>query len=71
MKELEIKVNGMSCNHCKTAVESELKEVKGVINAVVDLAAKNVTVSIEDENTPIESLYEAIEEAGYEPIKHS
>jgi copper chaperone CopZ len=69
MKELEINVEGMNCDHCKMAVESELKEVVGVSNAEVNLEAKNVKVNLEDESLSLNKLYNAIEEAGFEPIK--
>jgi len=69
MKELIINVEGMSCNHCKMAVESEIKELDAVTNAEVNLEDKNVKVYL-DKDIEIEKLYEAIEEAGFEAIKN-
>lgn len=60
-----IKVNGMMCTHCKARVEGICKEAPGVTDAVVDLAAKTVTVS---GNTDIEALKKAINDAGYEVV---
>ena len=40
-----IKVEGMMCGHCKARVESVCKSVPGTEDAVVDLAAKTVTVT--------------------------
>lgn len=40
-----IKVGGMMCNHCKMTVEKACKSVEGVLDAVVDLEAKTVTVT--------------------------
>ncbi len=58
-----IKVAGMSCNHCKMAVEKALKAVPGVEKAQVDLEKKQAVV----EGTPQrEELVKAIEDAGYE-----
>ena len=58
-----IKVAGMSCNHCKMAVEKALKGVPGVEKAQVDLEKKQAVV----EGTPQrEELVKAIEDAGYE-----
>ena len=68
MKELVIGVEGMSCNHCKMAVEGEIKELDGVDNAEVSLENKSVKVSLSS-TVSIEKLYEAIEEAGFEAIK--
>ena len=68
MKELVIGVEGMSCNHCKMAVENEIKELDGVENAEVSLENKNVKVTI-DHDLDIGKIYEAIEEAGFEVSK--
>ncbi|KAA0257799.1 copper chaperone CopZ [Deferribacter autotrophicus] len=67
MAKIVIGVEGMSCHHCKMAVEKELKSLDGVLNAIVSLEAKNVEVEYDDEKVTIEQLKEAIEEAGYEP----
>lgn len=69
MREIVIKVNGMSCNHCKNSVEKALKAVTGVKNAVVNLAEKNVSVTME-QSVNIDNLYQAIEDAGYDPVKN-
>ena len=66
MKEITLNVKGMSCNHCKMAVEKELKACDGVEDAVVSLEKNNVTVTYEEEKVDIDKLKEAIEEAGYE-----
>ena len=63
--ETVIKVEGMMCKHCKAHVEKACKGVEGTVDAVVDLAAKNVTVT---GNASLEALKAAIVEAGYEVI---
>lgn len=68
MKELIIGVEGMNCNHCKVAVESEIKELEGVQNAQVSLEEKDVKVTLNQE-IEIEKIYEAIEEAGFDVRK--
>lgn len=57
-------VPGMSCEHCKHAVTSELGGVVGVAGVEVDLDTKLVTVTGEELDD--EALRAAIEEAGYE-----
>ncbi len=61
-----IKVEGMMCPHCKARVESACKAVAGAEDAVVDLEAKQVTVT---GNAPVEQLKKAITEAGYEVVE--
>ena len=62
--EITYTVSGMSCAHCKAAVESEVGRVPGVDSVLADLDSKLVVVrgeSLEDE-----ALRAAIDEAGYE-----
>ena len=61
--ETIIKVNGMMCPHCKAMVEKVCKAVPGTADAVVDLAAKNVTVT---GDADVAALKQAIMDAGYE-----
>ncbi|MFY7869283.1 MAG: cation transporter, partial [Exiguobacterium sp.] len=37
MKETTLTVEGMTCNHCKAAVEGALNELNGVESATVSL----------------------------------
>jgi copper chaperone CopZ len=57
-------VPGVSCAHCKAAIEQEVAPLAGVESVDVDLDAKTVTVSGEalDER----AIVAAIGEAGYE-----
>ena len=64
--ETIIKVDGMMCSHCKARVESVCRDVAGVTDAVVDLLAKNVTIS---GSADVAQLKKAITEAGYEVIE--
>jgi len=65
MTEATYSVTGMTCNHCVSAVQSELGKVPGVASVAVDLASGRVTVSSEQ---PLEeaAVRAAIEEAGFE-----
>jgi uncharacterized membrane protein YraQ (UPF0718 family)/copper chaperone CopZ len=66
MKTQTIKVDGMTCNHCKANVESNLEKLAFVDTAKVNLAAK--TVTIEGDNLEIETAKETIASLGYKPI---
>lgn len=61
--ETVIFVNGMMCPHCQARVEKACKSVPGVTDAVVDLKAKNVTVT---GTADAAALKAAIVDAGYE-----
>ena len=64
--ETVIKVEGMMCKHCKARVEQVCKAVPGTTDAVVDLAAKTVTVT---GTADVAALKQAITDADYEVIE--
>lgn len=66
MKELTIMVQGMSCGHCKKAVEDALMAVDGVVSATVNLEENNVLVVFDEIKAPESSLKTTIEDAGYD-----
>lgn len=61
-------VEGMSCGHCKAAVEKALKSVAGVENAVVDLNSKTAEVTLTGEVSG-DVLSKAVTDAGYEVVE--
>jgi copper chaperone len=58
-------VEGMSCQHCVDAVESEVGRVPAVRGVEVDLATGRVTVTSDEPVDPA-LLEAAVREAGYE-----
>ena len=65
MVENTLNVEGMSCAHCKAAVEGELKALPGLEKANADLALGTVEVRYDESKVGTEDLKSAIEEAGY------
>lgn len=65
MKNIVLQVEGMSCGHCVAAVEGELRNLG--VDGKVDLAAKTVTVTLND-SVSIEDVKHAIEEQGYDVV---
>ncbi|GGB76163.1 copper chaperone CopZ [Staphylococcus nepalensis] len=61
-----IKVEGMSCDHCKHAVESALTNLDGVSTADVNLDGGNVKVDYDDNKVSMTNMKEAIEDQGYD-----
>ncbi len=65
--EIVLKIEGMTCGHCKSSVEKALLKVPGVTQAEVDLTQKQaVVVGTADRS----SLTKAIDEAGYRVINN-
>ena len=63
--ETVLKVEGMMCSHCKARVEKVCKAVPGTVDAVVDLAAKTVTVTV---SADPQALKQAITDADYQVV---
>ena len=64
MTEKTYRVAGMTCGHCKAAVNEEVSAVAGVSDVDVDLETKLVVVRGEDLHDA--AIRAAIDEAGYE-----
>ncbi|ACT03934.1 copper ion binding protein [Paenibacillus sp. JDR-2] len=66
MANVTLKVEGMSCGHCVSAVE---KAVTGAgASGSVDLAAGKVTVQYDENKVSINAIKEAIEDQGYDVV---
>ncbi|MCI6207506.1 MAG: copper ion binding protein [Corynebacterium glucuronolyticum] len=61
------KVEGMTCGHCKKAVEEEVGAIDGVTAVEANVEAKNVTVT--GDNVSEDAVAAAVEEAGYTLVK--
>lgn len=66
MREI-VKVNGVSCGHCVSAIEESVGKLVGVSNVDVELASGEVTVQF-NEPTTVEKIKETIEEQGYDVV---
>lgn len=63
-----LKVEGMTCGHCKARVEKVVSAIDGVDSVEVDLASKNVTVKMSKDISE-QTISDVIVDAGYEVIK--
>jgi len=65
MADNTLNVTGMSCAHCKAAVEGQLNKLAGVERANADVESGTVEVSYDEDKVTTADLEGAIEEAGY------
>ncbi len=63
-----IKINGMSCHHCKGRVEKALSANPAVASAVVDLDAATATVELSAELADAQ-LKAIVDDAGYDVVE--
>ncbi len=64
-----IAITDMSCANCAEANESALEDSPGVIDAEVNYATDEAQVTYNPADVSMDTLYDAIEEAGYSPVR--
>jgi len=60
---IQLKIEGMTCDHCVRSITNAVKDVPGVSEAKVSLATNSAVV--EGDQFDISKIIEAIEEEGY------
>ena len=65
METIRLNVAGMSCGHCKSAVENALRRQQGVRAASVDLERGSAQVEYDPSAVSPAQLTDAIAEEGY------
>ncbi len=63
---VDISVGGMSCASCVASLEAALGRVPGVAQVSVNLATERATITYDADVTSVQTLAQAIEDAGYQ-----
>lgn len=63
MDRLELKIEGMTCGHCVSAVDKALKKIDGV--TVENVAVGSATLSFDPTAVSEARIAEAVEDEGY------
>lgn len=66
IEELTVRVPGMTCAHCVSAVTEEVRKIDGVTSVDIDLDTKIVKVA---GTRDLEAVRGAVDEAGYEAVE--
>ncbi|EMA46000.1 heavy metal translocating P-type ATPase [Halococcus saccharolyticus] len=66
---VSIGITDMTCSNCAETNETALEDIPGVISAEVNYATDEANVEYNPAETSREQLYEAIESAGYSPVR--
>ncbi len=67
MKEIILKVEGMSCGGCENRVQNAVKTIEGVEEVVADHV--NCTVTVKANNIDEAVIKEKIEDLGYSVVE--
>jgi P-type Cu+ transporter len=68
MKKAELKVTGMVCAACTSAIEKSLRNIEGVVNAHVNLGTETASVEYDSEKVKLVDLEKAVRDAGYDVL---
>lgn len=68
MKTIQLKITGMTCASCVLHIETDIKELKGVEEAVVNLPLKSGSVTFDPNKLKESDIIKAVKKAGYKAI---
>lgn len=68
MKEIILKVEGMTCEGCERRIQNALMDIDGVENAKASHVDKNVKITL-NKDVDIDTLKEAIEDLDFEVVE--
>ncbi|WP_435147462.1 heavy metal translocating P-type ATPase [Halobaculum sp. P14] len=68
-ESVTVGVTGMTCANCSATIEDAVGSLPGVISVDANFATDEATVRYDPAATRLSSVYDAIEDAGYEPIR--
>lgn len=68
MKTIQLKITGMTCASCVLHIETDLKALNGVSEAVVNLPMKTGSVTFDESKVKEQNIINAVKKAGYKAI---
>ncbi|WP_396266419.1 heavy metal translocating P-type ATPase [Halanaeroarchaeum sp. HSR-CO] len=68
---VSIGVSDMSCANCAETIADRLHDTAGVITASVNYATDEAAVTYNPADVALEDLYDAVEAAGYSPVRET
>ena len=63
--KLNLKINGMACEHCVKSVREALEEIKGI--KVLDVKIGSAEVEVENDSV-LNEIREKLDDAGYDLV---
>ncbi|WP_418280229.1 heavy metal translocating P-type ATPase [Halorubrum sp. DTA98] len=70
-RRAHLEIGGMSCSTCSGTVQEALEALPGVEEASVNFATDEGTVSYDPAHVKLAAIYDAIREAGYDPVSET
>lgn len=66
--QVTLNVQGMSCGHCVSSVESNVGKLDGVNEVKVHLESGKVDISFEEDKVTLDVIKETIDDQGYDVV---
>ena len=70
MTHKNIRVEGMTCNHCVETVTQAVQSIDGISQVSVDLDKKLVSVDFDESRTKGDAISSKIVEVGFEVVSN-
>lgn len=64
-KEVEVSIEGMSCNHCTASVKKALSSLGGTKSVEVSLEKKQALVKFDEKKCDVKSIIDCINALGF------
>ncbi|WP_419741689.1 heavy metal translocating P-type ATPase [Paraclostridium dentum] len=68
-KQIDIKIEGMTCQSCAKAVERGIKKLDGIKSVNVNIATDKATIQYDGSKVKLSQIKGAIEKAGYKVVE--
>lgn len=62
MKQVEIKIEGMSCGHCTKRAHDFLEEINGINTVTVDLEKQNASIEYDESKLDLNNVLQTFNE---------
>lgn len=69
MKNIVLKINGMTCAACANAVERATKKLEGITESNVNFDAKKLNITYDETKLTVDDIKKAVSIAGYEALE--
>ena len=70
IQEVEIKIEGMTCDACQNHVDFAVNELNGIVSVKTSYQNKSAIIEFDTTQTSIQQINQAINSTGYKPIKN-
>ena len=70
IQEVEIKIEGMTCDACQNHVDFAVNELNGIVSVKTSYQNKSTIIEFDTTQTSIQQINQAINSTGYKPIKN-